>query len=86
MAASLPGTFRKPDYLHAIMLDNLVGLRQFAIAAALDRKVDDNRPGLHRFDHRLVTSFGAGRPGISAVVMTMSCFAMCEATSAACFA
>ena len=33
-----------------------------------------------------VTSRGAGRPGISAVVMTMSCFLMCSATSAACFA
>ena len=29
---------------------------------------------------------GAGRPGISAVVMTMSCFLMCSATSAACLA
>ena len=33
-----------------------------------------------------VTRRGAGRPGISAVVMTMSCLAMCEATSAACLA
>ncbi len=32
------------------------------------------------------TSFGAGRPGISAVVMTMSCLAMCSAVSAACLA
>ena len=30
-------------------------------------------------------SRGAGRPGMSAVVMTMSCFLMCSATSAACF-
>ena len=35
---------------------------------------------------RAVTSRGAGRPGISAVVMTMSCFLMCAATSAACLA
>ena len=34
----------------------------------------------------LLISFGAGRPGISAVVMTMSCFLMWSATSAACFA
>jgi hypothetical protein len=33
-----------------------------------------------------VTSTGALRPGISAVVMTMSCFLMCSATSAACLA
>ena len=33
-----------------------------------------------------LTSTGALRPGISAVVMTMSCFLMCSATSAACLA
>ena len=32
------------------------------------------------------TRRGAGRPGISAVVMTMSCFLMCSATRAACLA
>src|SRR3546814_8457102 len=31
-------------------------------------------------------SRGAGRPGISAVVMTMSCLAMCDETSSACAA
>ena len=34
----------------------------------------------------LLTSFGAGRPGISAVVMTMSCLAMWLAVSSACAA
>ena len=29
---------------------------------------------------------GAGRPGMSAVVITMSCFLICSATSAACLA
>ena len=33
-----------------------------------------------------VTSTGALRPGISAVVMTMSCFLIVSAISAACFA
>ena len=33
----------------------------------------------------LEMSFGAGRPGISAVVMTMSWFLTCSATSSACF-
>ena len=33
-----------------------------------------------------VISFGAGRPGISAVVMTMSCLAMWLAVSSACLA
>ena len=32
------------------------------------------------------TSFGAGRPGISAVVITTSCLLMCSAVSAACLA
>ena len=32
-----------------------------------------------------VTRRGAGRPGMRAVVMTMSCLAMCAATSVACF-
>ena len=31
-----------------------------------------------------VMSTGAGRPGMSAVVITMSCFARCSATSSAC--
>ena len=31
-----------------------------------------------------VMSTGAGRPGINAVVTTISCFARCSATSAAC--
>ena len=33
-----------------------------------------------------LTSLGAGRPGIRAVVMTMSCFLTCSAVSAACLA
>ena len=33
-----------------------------------------------------LTSTGALRPGMSAVVITMSCFLMCSATSAACLA
>ncbi len=33
----------------------------------------------------LDSSFGAGRPGISAVVMMMSWFLTCSATSSACF-
>ena len=32
------------------------------------------------------TRRGAGRPGISAVVITTSCLAMCDETSSACFA
>ena len=43
-------------------------------------------PGFIEATIAAVTSFGAGRPGISAVVMTMSCLAMCSAVSAACLA
>src|SRR5690349_20952678 len=43
-------------------------------------------PGFIDFTMSAETSFGAGRPGISAVVMTMSCFLMCSAASAACLA
>ena len=33
-----------------------------------------------------VTKTGAGRPGINAVVMTMSCLVMCSATTFFCLA
>ncbi|GJD70456.1 hypothetical protein MMMDOFMJ_3405 [Methylobacterium gnaphalii] len=42
-------------------------------------------PGFIESTIALDTSFGAGRPGISAVVMMMSCLAMWLATSSACF-
>ena len=43
-------------------------------------------PGFMLSTMARVMSFGAGRPGISAVVMTMSWFLMWLATSSACFA
>ena len=43
-------------------------------------------PGFIEATCSALTSFGAGRPGISAVVTTMSCFLMWSATSAACLA
>ncbi|MNT54768.1 hypothetical protein D3C72_1919540 [compost metagenome] len=43
-------------------------------------------PGAMDSTIALVISRGAGRPGISAVVMTMSCLAMWLAVSSACFA
>ena len=42
-------------------------------------------PGFMALTMAAVTSFGAGRPGISAVVMTMSCLAMWVATSSFCW-
>ena len=43
-------------------------------------------PGFMVFTMSSVTSTGALRPGISAVVITISCLAMCSATRAACLA
>jgi hypothetical protein len=74
------------DDLHAVHVGDLAGLRTFDIAAALDREIDDHRARLHRRDHFLADQLRRRRPGISAVVMTMSCFLMCSAVSAACFA
>ena len=74
------------DDLDAVDLRDLARLGAFDIAAALDREIDDHRARPHRGHHLLVISRGAGRPGISAVVMTMSCFLMCSAMSAACLA
>ena len=39
--------------LHAVMLDNLVGFAQLAIAAIASRDVDDHRPRTHALHHRL---------------------------------
>ena len=45
------------DQLDAFMLRHLTGFRQFAIAALLDRKVNQNRAGLHAFQHFLGHQF-----------------------------
>ena len=74
------------DDLDAADFGDLAGPGAFDIAAALDREIDDHRAGRIEATISLVMSRGAGRPGISAVVMTMSCFLMCSATSAACLA
>ena len=42
--------------------------------------------GFIDFTISALTNLGAGRPGIRAVVMTMSCFLTCSAVSAACLA
>ena len=42
-------------------------------------------PGFMVLTISSLTSTGAVRPGISAVVMTMSCGLMCSATRAACW-
>jgi len=43
-------------------------------------------PGFIDLTMSSLISFGAGRPGISAVVMAMSCFLIVSAIKAACFA
>ena len=60
--------------IYAVDIGDFAGLGAFDVAAALDRQIDDHRARLHRSTMSAVTSRGAGRPGISAVVMTMSCF------------
>ena len=75
------------DDLDAVVVDHLAGLGDLDIAAALDREVDDHRARPHRLHHRAARPASApAGPGISAVVMTMSCLAMWAATSSACFA
>ena len=66
-------------------LDLLVGHRQVAVAAALGREVDDDRSGFIAATMSSVQSFGAGRPGISAVVMTMSISGASSRNLASCF-
>jgi len=70
--ARLAREVQRADDLHAMLLDDLVGLRQRAVAAALDREVDDDSSPASCSSHhrRRVISAGAlARPGISAVVM-----------------
>lgn len=78
------GHVEMADDLHAIgRCNNLTCLRAFHIATTLHRQIDDDGARLHGLDHVRTDKRGAGRPGMSAVVTTMSCLAMCSATSSA---
>ncbi len=56
------------------------------VAAVRGGHVDDDEPGFIEATISSVISRGAGRPGISAVVMTMSTSAACAAYSSAALA
>ena len=43
---------------HHVVDDDLSGLRQFAVAAAFGRQIDDDRSGRHALDHRLADQLG----------------------------
>jgi hypothetical protein len=59
--------------VHAVLGHHLAGLGQLAVATLSGGHVDDDAAGLHRAaPSRPVISFGAGLPGMSAVVMMMS--------------
>ncbi len=44
------------------MVDDLSGLGELRVAAALDREIDDDRAGLHALDHLLGDELGRGPP------------------------
>jgi hypothetical protein len=61
--------------------DRLAGAGELAVAAGLGGEVDDHAAGLHRLEHVALEQRGAGRPGISAVVMMMSTSLACSRKS-----
>ena len=64
--------FVRPDDRDAVLDRDLAGRRQLAVAARLRREVDDHRPGRIASTADAGISRGAGRPGMSAVVITAS--------------
>ena len=66
------GRFVRPTIVTPSCVDLLAGPGQLAVAARLGGEVDDHRAGAHRSTADCGISFGAGRPGMSAVVMTTS--------------
>ena len=87
-APGYPGRrdLHKPKPSHAINhdADRLHALDELPPRSTARSTITE--PGRIEATISLEISRGAGRPGISAVVMTMSCFLMCSATSAACLA
>ena len=83
-AATSAARFGSPMMVHAVLDHGLAEFRQRAVAALLDRHVDDHRARLHRRAPSLrAISTGALRPGISAVVMMMSASLARSCTSSA---
>ena len=61
-----------PDDRHAAAHDHLAGHGQLAVPARLGGEVDDDRARPHASTAAAGISFGAGRPGIAAVVINAS--------------
>ncbi|MCY1243651.1 hypothetical protein D9M72_566750 [compost metagenome] len=81
-----PGTLRWPMTLTPSTSATLPGSAPSTLPPRSTARSTAIEPGFMPFSMSRVTSRGAGRPGMSAVVMTMSCLAMCSATRAACLA
>src|SRR5215469_13932509 len=74
------------DDLHAILSVTASALTPSTLPPRSTARSTTTEPGRIEATISLLTRRGAGRPGMSAVVITMSCFLMCSATSAACLA
>ena len=80
-----PATLRWPTILTPLaIVATLPGIAPSTLPPRSTARSTITEPGFIEATIAAETSRGAGRPGISAVVMTMSCLAMCSAVSAAC--
>ena len=68
------GTLAWPTIVTPCFTTTLPNSGNGTIAALLDRQIDDHQPGFIDCTISSVTSTGALRPGMRAVVMTTSCF------------
>src|SRR5229473_1093812 len=75
-----------PDNLDAASLNKFTWLGASTLPPRSTARSTITEPGRIEATISREIRRGAGRPGISAVVTTMSCFLICSATSAACFA
>ena len=69
-----PGDIGVADDLDAIGFDDLAGPCASTLPPRSTARSTSTEPGFMDLTISALTSFGAGRPGISAVVITMSCF------------
>ena len=82
-AASRPGTFTWPTMVTPWAWATSPGLEPTTLPPCSTARSTITLPGFMDATISSVTSVGAGRPGIRAVVMTMSCFFRVSATSSA---
>ena len=88
LAATPAGPFARAGLAHADKVLIAVGRRAHTTGFGFETLDLTMSGAFVRIDATCASeiSRGAGRPGISAVVMTMSCLAMCPDTSSACAA